>query len=84
MRVIVAVALLGIVVTDGAAGPAHAAGCLKGATVGGVAGHMAGHHGTLGAAAGCAVGHHEAAKREQQDQQAQRSNDHNDTGQASH
>jgi hypothetical protein len=29
--------------------PARAAGCLKGAAVGGVAGHYAGHHGVLGA-----------------------------------
>jgi uncharacterized protein YcfJ len=40
---------------------AHAKGCIKGAIVGGVAGHMAGH-GKLGAAAGCAIGHHEATK----------------------
>jgi uncharacterized protein YcfJ len=39
----------------------QAKGCIKGAIVGGVAGHMAGH-GKLGAAAGCAVGHHEANK----------------------
>ena len=38
---------------------AYAIGCLSGAAVGGVAGHYAGHHGVLGAAAGCAVGHHE-------------------------
>ena len=41
--------------------PAEAKGCIKGAVVGGLAGHMAGH-GKLGAAAGCAVGHHEANK----------------------
>jgi hypothetical protein len=41
--------------------PAEAKGCLKGAIVGGVAGHMAGH-GKVGAAAGCAIGHHEANK----------------------
>lgn len=41
--------------------PAEAKGCIKGAVVGGVAGHMAGH-GKLGAAAGCAIGHHEANK----------------------
>jgi hypothetical protein len=53
---------------------AQAAGCLKGAAVGGVAGHMAGHHTVLGAGVGCAVGHHEAAKQEREDrQQAQRS-----------
>jgi hypothetical protein len=42
-------------------GAAEAKGCIKGAVVGGVAGHMAGH-GKLGAAAGCAIGHHEANK----------------------
>ena len=40
---------------------AQAKGCIKGAIVGGVAGHMAGQ-GKLGAAAGCAVGHHDANK----------------------
>ena len=40
---------------------AEAKGCIKGAIVGGVAGHMAGH-GKIGAAAGCAIGHHEANK----------------------
>ena len=39
---------------------ADAKGCLKGAAVGGVAGHYSGHHGLLGAAAGCAIGRHEA------------------------
>jgi outer membrane lipoprotein SlyB len=42
----------------------EAKGCLKGAAVGGVAGHFAGHHGVLGAAAGCVVGRHEANKRD--------------------
>ena len=32
-------------------------------TTGGVGGHMAGHHGLIGAAGGCAVGHHMAAKK---------------------
>lgn len=40
------------------------AGCLKGAAVGGVGGHFLGHHAVLGAAAGCAIGHHRAAKKE--------------------
>ena len=44
--------------------PADAKGCLKGAAVGGVAGHVAGHPGFLGAAAGCAIGHHEAKRNE--------------------
>ena len=43
-------------------GPAEAKGCIKGAIVGGIAGHMAGH-GKVGAAAGCAVGHHRANKK---------------------
>lgn len=40
------------------------AGCGKGAILGGVAGHMAGKHGVAGAAAGCAIGHHAAKKKE--------------------
>lgn len=42
-------------------GAADAKGCIKGAIVGGIAGHVAGH-GKVGAAAGCAIGHHEANK----------------------
>jgi hypothetical protein len=55
------------------AAPVQAAGCLKGAAVGGVAGHYAGHHGVLGAGAGCVIGHHEATKhaREKAQQQQQ-------------
>lgn len=52
-----------------AAGGAEAKGCLKGAVVGGIAGHMAGH-GVLGAAAGCAVGRHQANKRDREQNQA--------------
>lgn len=54
---LVLVAALGLAFSSAA----QAKGCIKGAIVGGVAGHMAGH-GKLGAAAGCAVGHHEANK----------------------
>jgi hypothetical protein len=43
--------------------PAHAKGCLKGAAIGGTAGHFAGHHGLLGAAAGCLIGRHKAQSR---------------------
>jgi hypothetical protein len=46
-------------------GAAEAKGCIKGAIVGGVAGHMAGH-GKMGAAAGCAIGHHHASKKDAQ------------------
>jgi outer membrane lipoprotein SlyB len=55
--------MLGIM---GVADTALAKGCLKGAAVGGVAGHFVGGHGVLGAAAGCLIGRHEAKKREQQ------------------
>ncbi len=40
------------------------AGCVTGAIVGGIAGHLVGHGG-VGAAAGCAVGHHNANKKKQ-------------------
>ena len=43
--------------------PAEAKGCLKGAAVGGVGGHVAGRHGLIGAAAGCVVGRHMANKK---------------------
>jgi hypothetical protein len=49
---------------------ADSKGCIKGAIVGGVAGHMAGH-GKLGAAASCAVGHHEASKPDPRNSNAQ-------------
>jgi hypothetical protein len=45
---------------------AQAEGCTKGAVVGGVAGHVAGGHGVAGAAAGCAIGHHEARKKDKE------------------
>jgi len=50
---------------------AEAKGCLKGAAVGGVAGHMVGSgHGMAGAAAGCVIGRHEANKKDEAKQQA--------------
>jgi hypothetical protein len=52
------------------AAPAQAKGCLKGAAVGGVGGHFIGHHGLVGAAVGCAVGHHRANKRDAEAQRA--------------
>ena len=54
----------------GVPGTAGAVGCISGAVAGGVAGHYAGHHGLIGAAAGCAVGHHlhkEEKERERQE-----------------
>lgn len=49
---------------------AEAKGCIKGAVVGGVAGHFAHRHTLLGAAAGCIIGHHMAHKKEQQEKAA--------------
>lgn len=46
---------------------AEAKGCLKGAAVGGVGGHVAGGHGLLGAGAGCLVGRHMANKKAKQE-----------------
>ena len=45
---------------------AEAKGCLKGAAVGGVAGHFLHHHAVLGAVAGCVIGHHMAVKKERE------------------
>jgi len=52
---------------------ADAKGCIKGAIVGGLAGHMAGH-GKVGAAAGCAIGHHEANKADAEKMNSTRPN----------
>ncbi|MDR6145317.1 outer membrane lipoprotein SlyB [Sphingomonas sp. SORGH_AS870] len=55
------------------AGPASAKGCLKGAAVGGVAGHFVGKgHAVLGAVAGCAIGHHRAKVQARKDAAAAR------------
>lgn len=52
------------------------AGCLKGAVVGGVAGHFAHHHAAMGAIAGCAVGHHMAVEKKREERlQRQRAQD---------
>ena len=58
---IAALAIAAATISIGTTG-ADARGCIKGAMVGGVAGHMA-HHGIMGAVAGCAVGHHMANRR---------------------
>ncbi|MGY4434812.1 uncharacterized protein YcfJ [Bradyrhizobium sp. F1.13.1] len=67
MKAILAITCLSVLAL---ASPAEAKGCIKGAIVGGVAGHMAGH-GKLGAAAGCAIGHHEANKQNPNNPNAQ-------------
>jgi hypothetical protein len=53
--------------------PAQAKGCIKGALIGGTAGHFVGHHGLLGAAAGCVIGRHEANRQRQLKLQQQNS-----------
>lgn len=56
-----------------AAGQSHAAGCLKGAAVGGVGGHFVGNgHAVLGAAGGCLVGRHMANKKANEDAAARK------------
>ena len=61
MRVLTGLAVIVIALATVTA--ADAKGCLRGTVVGGAAGHYAGHHGVLGAAAGCMIGRHEANKR---------------------
>jgi hypothetical protein len=53
--------------------PAEAKGCIKGAIVGGIAGRFLGHHGGIGAAAGCAYGHHRATAYNRENQSIGRS-----------
>jgi hypothetical protein len=56
MRSLVALSAAALLVLS--AGAAEAKGCVRGALVGGVAGHFAGHHTLAGAAIGCVVAHH--------------------------
>lgn len=72
MKTILTVAVAAIIAAATVPGPANAAGCLKGAAVGGVAGHFIGHHGLIGAGAGCLIGRHNANKRAAQQQQYNR------------
>jgi outer membrane lipoprotein SlyB len=55
MRFILAAATAALMLTAQTV-TADAKGCIKGALVGGAAGHMVGH-GKMGAVAGCVVGH---------------------------
>lgn len=57
-----AVAALALGVSGSLVATANA-GCLTGAVVGGVAGHYAHRHTLVGAAAGCAIGHHMAVEK---------------------
>ncbi|WP_424068694.1 hypothetical protein [Paraburkholderia sp.] len=63
---------------------AYGEGCLKGAAVGGTAGHFVGNgHATAGAAGGCAVGHHEAAKKDKKEAAANAQEKHGSAQQSS-
>jgi hypothetical protein len=77
MRVILVPAALALAVTavSLSATPVSAAGCLKGAVIGGAAGHYAGHHGLLGAGADCLIGRHEANKHAREHADHDRSSD---------
>ena len=77
MRVILGTAAVALALTAVTLSPtpAPAAGCLKGAAIGGVAGHYAGHHGLLGAGAGCVIGRHEANKHARERTEQDRSYD---------
>lgn len=70
MKSIVFAALISVALS----GPTYArpGGCLKGAVIGGIAGHLA-HHGVLGAAAGCAYGVHKRHNYERQQEQGRSS-----------
>jgi hypothetical protein len=69
MKAFLGIAVLTLAI-GAAAVPANAKGCIKGAIVGGAAGHLA-HHGLLGAAAGCIIGRHEAHKKAMEEKQMQ-------------
>ena len=74
-EMVVAAALLSLSMLPAGA---EAKGCLKGAAVGGVAGHMVGSgHAVAGAAAGCAIGHHKASKDAKQAAQQNNTGSHN-------
>lgn len=56
MKLVLVAAAAMLAVVSLSSGPSEAAGCVKGAVVGGAAGHFIGHHGFLGAGAGCLIG----------------------------
>lgn len=63
MRLLLSIAAAGALALFAQADTAAAKGCIKGAIIGGIAGHYMHHHGLAGAAAGCVIGHHEANKK---------------------
>ncbi|HEY2071722.1 MAG TPA: hypothetical protein VGG48_19335 [Rhizomicrobium sp.] len=69
LRFLAAAILVCAIASSGLLG-ANAKGCVKGAAVGAVAGHFMHRHTLLGAVVGCAVGHHEAVKKEREEKAA--------------
>ena len=70
MKSIAIAAAIGFAALSFSAPPANAAGCLKGAILGGIAGHYAGDHPWLGAGAGCFIGRQWANRSARQPQTA--------------
>lgn len=70
MRKFISIVSLALAVAS-VPGLATAKGCLKGAAVGGVAGHVAGGHSVVGAAAGCGIEHHRETKKAKAAQRAE-------------
>ncbi|MEI9992893.1 MAG: hypothetical protein WDM86_23060 [Rhizomicrobium sp.] len=68
LAVLFAVVALGLATAPAA----QAKGCIKGAILGGIAGHYLHHHAVLGAMAGCAIGHHIAAQHDRDARAAHR------------
>lgn len=83
MRTLLIPAALAFAMAGAATQPVQAKGCIKGAVVGGLAGHAV-HHGILGAGAGCIAGHHLAKRHAQQERARQaRQNAYGTRGSAS-
>ena len=62
MRIAITALAASLLITG--ASPVLAKGCIRGAAVGGVAGHYVGRgHAVAGAAVGCVVAHHHYAKQ---------------------
>lgn len=66
-QIITSIFLLAALMTNSA----YAEGCLKGAVVGGVVGHLVGKHKLVGAVGGCVIGSHMAKKDKEKQVQAQ-------------
>jgi hypothetical protein len=63
MKMLLGISTALLLMTATTSVPANARGCLRGAAVGGIAGHYAGRHGFIGAAIGCWAGRRQARLR---------------------